>query len=848
MKFLQRIKFDSVISSHKIVFVFGVLFALLLLQFGIFYHYFEELTEANKRTEDNYRIIVTTDNVVKDLLNMQSGARGYLLTGYARFLDQFKLGEVGFVDFSEKADELSRNYQALRNRLGFLRQQYQRWRQEIDAQIELRRNARGRPALMKAVLHRVKSGIAKRRFDAMTATMATIKKAEYRQLVNQNHAAARLLGNTKYLLIFSSLFAVLLVASLYTLLGHSLRRMESANRLLRESNTYIRAVFDTVAEGIITTDEQCNVKTANQAIIEIFGYELGELIGQRVDLLVANSPGDESQVHILRAALQNGEREQRDIEVEGRAKDGTVFPVKVQAREMLDAGSRRFVKVIQDVSEHKKIERMKNQVISMVSHELRTPLTSICGSLGLIAGGMTGALNPQAKQLVDIAYKNSQRLARLIDDILDIEKVEAGMIDFNIKPVEVMPLIEQALQSNLGFAQALDIEFVVGEKLPGAYVLADSDRLIQVLTNLLSNAVKYSPKGEVVTVNVKRIREGMIRVSVVDRGPGITPEFHERLFDRFTQDDSLDAKNKGGTGLGLNISKAIIENMNGQIGFDREQVHGATFFFDLPACIDALPRQPDHGRRFRVLVGESNADAATLITQMLTESRYDVDIAHDTRSLTALLAQCRYDAIIVDIMLPGRNNVSFISDLYTSEQTRRLPIVVISATVDTQQRVLNGVVLPLPTWLGKNIDQAALLAAVADSGMRSGTERPRVLHVEADVNVVQMVSTILQASADVVTAGSVKTALKALEAQVFDLLILEIDLPDGSGLQLLPLLGSKLPPVPVVIFSSHEITAETVRKAAACLIKAETSKEHLLETILSLVKVGKRDNARRLVL
>ncbi|WP_372827618.1 PAS domain S-box protein [Polaromonas sp.] len=235
-----------------------------------------------------------------------------------------------------------------------------------------------------------------------------------------------------------------------------------------------------------------------------------------------------------------------------------------------------------DVTELKRIDRMKSEFVSTVSHELRTPLTSMRGSLGLISGGLAGQLPDAVKTLVEIARSNCERLIRLIDDILDIEKIESGKMRLDLQVIELKPLLVQALAANQGFGATrqvgLNLVFPDGHDLR---VNADSDRLNQVVTNLLSNAMKFSPPGALVDVRVLHTG-ARVRVEVSDRGPGIPEESHKRIFQKFSQADSSDTRQKGGTGLGLNIARAIIERLGGSIGFDTEPGVGTTFFFELP--------------------------------------------------------------------------------------------------------------------------------------------------------------------------------------------------------------------------------------------------------------------------
>jgi len=218
-----------------------------------------------------------------------------------------------------------------------------------------------------------------------------------------------------------------------------------------------------------------------------------------------------------------------------------------------------------------------------VSHELRTPLTSIRGSLGLLAGGAAGEISHAAKKMIDIAYKNSERLTRLVNDILDIERIEGGKLAFQMTSLDLMQLVEQVLEANSGYGEQFGVTFVLTGNVAGARVQGDADRLTQVLTNLLSNAAKFSPAGGTVEVAVTR-QDRQLCVSVSDHGPGVPAAFRARIFGKFAQADGSTSRQNAGAGLGLSIAKAIIERHGGRIDYTSELGQGATFFVDLPAA------------------------------------------------------------------------------------------------------------------------------------------------------------------------------------------------------------------------------------------------------------------------
>ncbi len=241
-----------------------------------------------------------------------------------------------------------------------------------------------------------------------------------------------------------------------------------------------------------------------------------------------------------------------------------------------------------EVEQRKKAVRVKDELVSMVSHELRTPLTSITGSLQLLIGGVVHLESQQALAMNDIANRNAERLLRLINDILDSQKIEAGLLQLDKHPLALTPLIRQSLETNAGYGEKYNVTFRLTQALSAAWVYADSDRLLQVMATLLSNAAKFSPPGGRVEVSVLDQQEHA-QVRVRDHGPGIPEAFQKRIFQKFAQSTDPESRRKGGTGLGLNISQQIIELHDGQIGFETQQGEGTTFYFNLPVWNGKAP-------------------------------------------------------------------------------------------------------------------------------------------------------------------------------------------------------------------------------------------------------------------
>jgi PAS domain S-box-containing protein len=243
----------------------------------------------------------------------------------------------------------------------------------------------------------------------------------------------------------------------------------------------------------------------------------------------------------------------------------------------------RVIGVNMDITERKELDRVKSEFIATVSHELRTPLTSIRGSLGLVNGGAAGVLPKEAARLIDVAYRNTDRLTLIVNDILDAERLGCGQMSLELTRHSLAALVEQAVEENRGYSRSYQVRFVILAPLPKVMVMADANRILQVLANFLSNAAKFSPAEA--TVDIGMAVDGTnVRVSVTDHGPGVPAAFRDRIFERFSQADNSDSRRKGGTGLGLTIAKALIERMQGTIGYTTQAGFGTTFFFDLPVA------------------------------------------------------------------------------------------------------------------------------------------------------------------------------------------------------------------------------------------------------------------------
>jgi signal transduction histidine kinase len=364
--------------------------------------------------------------------------------------------------------------------------------------------------------------------------------------------------------------------------------IEQSNKLyaeqqrMRLQTTLLESQGEASLDGILSSSVDGRILFANARLAELWGIEapvIGERSYRATLGAMAERTADPAGFLERAAAAEAAQASREQIALrDGRTFDGYSAPIRSHEEELLGR-----VWYFRDISAVVEIDRMKNEFISAVSHELRTPLTSIRGSLDLMASGIAGTLPEEALSLTRIAQSNCERLVRLINDVLDIEKIDAGRMELALDRIVLEALVERAVEWMRPYAAELEVTLHFESRAPRALVRADDDRLAQVMDNLLSNAAKFSPAGQSVEVLLER-RGPRLRVAVTDHGPGIAPDQHARVFQKFAQLDASAARRREGTGLGLHIARALVERLGGRIGFSSEPGVGSTFYFELPEC------------------------------------------------------------------------------------------------------------------------------------------------------------------------------------------------------------------------------------------------------------------------
>jgi DNA-binding response OmpR family regulator len=375
-----------------------------------------------------------------------------------------------------------------------------------------------------------------------------------------------------------------------------------------------------------------------------------------------------------------------------------------------------------------------------------------------------------------LAHNNTERLILLVNDLLDVEKIQAGKIDLNLTKTNLTALVKESIAMNQTYASDLKIRLELAPAVENYFIKADPNRLLQVMANLISNAAKYSPIDEVIKINITA-ENNFVKVSVSDNGLGIPAEYRGKIFQKFSQLDASDSRKKGGTGLGLNITKAIIDHHGGHIDFVSKVNKGTTFFFKLPLWqeIEKISRFADAPQLIatkkhsagRILVLEDEPDIANLLTFMLEQHSFQVTSCGLARQAKALLLKEYFDLITVDIRLPDQDGLSFIKELRANDRFKNLAIVIISAEADSVKKhnVTSG--LQVIDWIEKPIDQNRLLASVNASIHKNS----KILYIEDDIDLTQMMTALLGEKMTVISANTLHQAKQILRQEQFDLIV-----------------------------------------------------------------------------
>lgn len=560
------------------------------------------------------------------------------------------------------------------------------------------------------------------------------------------------------------------------------------------------AVLSSTGDGLLIFDTTGRITFMNPAAERMLGKGAESVVGRMDEPWSLFGLGPEGDLRDTGSQL----REVRMEEPEHRIVDVRLDPVLDDTGSYMGA-----VMTIRDVTSEREATQMKNEFVSTVSHELRTPLTSIKGYIDLILDGEAGEINEIQHEFLSIVKENSDRLVELINDMLDISRIESGRIVLKVQPLDLAERIDGAVNT---FRAVLDqqgrkINVELPDDLPKA--AGDPDRIGQVLINFISNAIKYSPAGGDVDVRAFGVDEA-VRVAITDHGIGIAPEDQARLFTKFYRVDSSLTREIGGTGLGLSICKSIIELLGGRVGVESEPDAGSTFWFELPLASAQLVRTPSLEGPLgtpggRILVVDNSEDVANLIATYLSRRGYEVVKAFSAEEAWRSAIDFEPRVITLDVMLDEGAGFDLLQKLKADEKTRDIPVVVLSIICDEGKSHRMGAT----GYLEKPVDKTRLLGVIDD--LVGSVASPVVLVVDDDKAIVELLSrTLKQRGYAVMAAYDGKEAMAAITQRKPHAILLDLRMPVMDGYEVLQALKTDeaTADIPVVIMSAYHFDRE----------------------------------------
>lgn len=630
---------------------------------------------------------------------------------------------------------------------------------------------------------------------------------------------------------------------------------------LRKQRHYLSQIFEVAPEGIFTVDAELRIQTFNQAAEALTGYAASFAIDQPYQNIVKIDPesGTDPLPLLVAAGGPNTNTRLQLVDANGKK-----TPIRYSAAALGEPGQPSLggIVVFQDVSDIVAAERTKNEFISMVSHELRTPLTSIKGFITALLDGRAGEITEQQKRFLSICREQSNLLLSLINDLLDLSRMESGKLELSKSRFSVASLAERVLKSFVPIAQRkqITIEQHIMSDLP--LLWADEDKIFQVLQNLLSNAVKFTPPNKTVSLNVEMADQNTMALSVTDEGIGIAPEDQEQIFDPFYQVENIQTRQVGGTGLGLPIVRRIIEMHDGYIELESEEGAGSTFRVFLPlasttartqiyprtkkqeeAATASKAKQPDGGtQRLNplVLVVDDDVSINTLVQFTLESEGYDVISATGGREALQLAAEEQPDLITLDLLMPEIDGYRVLDLLKQNPETADIPVCIVSIVEDK----VKGYKLGAIDYITKPFEREQLLGAIGGVlSPRSSGDEVQVLVVEDDLAVMELVEVALaDTDYEILMAHDGIAALEQMRRHLPDLILLDIMIPKIDGYQVIRQAKSdpRTAHIPIIVLSVRALEEDISRAlrlgAEKYLTKISSTENQLSEVIQNVVK------------
>ncbi len=624
-------------------------------------------------------------------------------------------------------------------------------------------------------------------------------------------------------------------------LRKTLDELEIQYRAAEHARSETRAIIDATSEAIILISPEGRFLSVDRQFTQFFALRPEDVSGRRFDELEHEFEQIFADPAAFKALVTGTARDEQSQFTEivtqswPRSRELELYSTPVQS-----AGGERLGRlyVFRDVTHEREVDRMKSEFVSLVSHELRTPLTSIKGYVDLLLEGDAGELNEEQEEYLGIVKNNADRLVALINDLLDVSRIESGKIQLQRASLDIAQSIRgvaNSLKPQIeGKAQQLALD--IPATLPA--VSGDPDRVTQILTNLLSNAYKYTPKGGTITISAVSERS-MVRVDVRDTGIGLSAEEQAQLFTKFFRARNQTTEEVGGTGLGLAITRSLVEMHGGKIIVFSAPGQGSTFSFTLPTVQGPLERQTRPLPTLaggHILVVDDEPDIANLIRRYLKRAGYQVHIAHNATDALRIAQTEHPDLITLDIMLPDTDGLTVLEWLKNDHTTADIPVILLSIVDDGGRGKFLGAI----DYLRKPISESTLLEHV---NLILAEDRAHLILVaDADADIRGLIAgNLRRAGYQVIEASNGSEAVALAQSEHPGLALIDIRMPDMDGIAALRVLRADPATrgIPTIMMTSSPGVSEQNRSIIESLGGAMIlSKPHSIEELANAISRG----------
>jgi PAS domain S-box-containing protein len=588
-------------------------------------------------------------------------------------------------------------------------------------------------------------------------------------------------------------------AELYQLITDQAERLGVMLRTQRAEAAKLQAILEGIADGVLVLDVNRQVILMNSAAARILGLDASTVEGQHLREILerAESNVDQALARQLYNRLvtgmehfssleppEEGETPSLDFRMEA---DEKVIVVNLSPVSLTSGELPSLVTVLRDISREAEVERLKNEFISTVSHELRTPMTSIKGYTDLLVSERVGPLSEQQLRFVQVIKNNADRLTALVNDILDISRIETGRIKLQIEPLDLGELINEVIDNFQGQMVEKSLELILDVPPSLQLVRGDESRVTQILENLTSNAWKYTAEGGQITVRA-RVVDDFVQVDVTDSGIGIDPKDIPHIFDRFYRTEQAEVQAVNGSGLGLSIVRMFVELLGGKIWIESELGQGSTFSFTLPLDVEA-PLEPcdEDVTGPKVLVVDDDEHILQLLRHQLEAEGYWVLTAQRGEEVFQLAKSEQPALITLDILLADMNGFEILEQLKDDPVTSKIPVIVVSVVADAETR---GLALGAASYIGKPFEEHQVLGQIREVlsslGSDASAQLNHVLVVDDDRHIVNWLKEALSNNGFVVQgAYNGHEALALAREDSPDLILLDLRMPDMDGYEVI---------------------------------------------------------------